>query len=427
MFGAGGGRGGDQQEDPKFRAWIEALAREELGRDGAAAARAAGEPDGFAPARHDSRWYADRCAFCARCALAIDAEPGRRGARCAGCRRWFHPRCCAALAEGADGGSGGRFFHSAACREGYEALRAVAAEGRRPVEAPAPPGGLMGLLSGLLGGGQKQQQNENAEEPLTVRLLDLSELKRHYRAAQRSGALAARRRRVLEAAGLAAPRARAPAAPPATAGSGDNSSSSSGSESDSEAAPRAPRRAAGAAAAASGALDDFLLASELMTRQWPDDEPKDILEDSFAVLLARGRAPLAAASLNLYAPDHARVQSLVTAAGERRRGRAGELMRALTAALARAGVPRVVAIFPESTDEARGARERLFRRRLGFKELPIEELVELRRELPDYHKSLVGGATLLVRALEAAPAAAAAKAAPAAADAGSGGADARGG
>lgn len=37
-------------------------------------------------------------------------------------------------------------------------------------------------------------------------------------------------------------------------------------------------------------------------------QAKDVLEDSFGILLRRGGVPVCAATLNLYAPDHARIQ-----------------------------------------------------------------------------------------------------------------------
>lgn len=55
----------------------------------------------------------------------------------------------------------------------------------------------------------------------------------------------------------------------------------------------------------------------------------------------------------------------------------------------------------QGADEARAARDRLLRRRHGYAELPIEELVALRRELPDYHKGLMGSSALLVKRLDA--------------------------
>lgn len=61
-------------------------------------------------------------------------------------------------------------------------------------------------------------------------------------------------------------------------------------------------------------MDDFILASELLTSHYKDDTPKDVLEDSFGVLLARGGAPVCAATVNLYAPDHARIQVRLSAA-----------------------------------------------------------------------------------------------------------------
>lgn len=55
----------------------------------------------------------------------------------------------------------------------------------------------------------------------------------------------------------------------------------------------------------------------------------------------------------------------------------------------------------QDTDEAHAARDRLLQRRFGYKPLPIETLVEWRAEIPEYHKSLVGGHALLERPLQA--------------------------
>ncbi|KAI8477339.1 MAG: hypothetical protein J3K34DRAFT_515690 [Monoraphidium minutum] len=362
--GGGGGRGAPQ-DDPKFQRWLEAMAAEEMAGDGAAAAAA--------PRKHTNEWYADRCAFCAACRAAVDAEPGRRGGRCAGCRRWFHAQCRPARggggggAEGGGGGGGGeRYFHSDDCRLVFDALRAVAAQGRRPL--PAPPAGGGGL-GALLGGVFWQRPADAAEgEPLTVRLLDFADVKDK----------------------------------PAARGGGSSSGSGSGSDAEGGGGRGAPRSAAGAGGGGgAAAVDDFLLAAELLTRQYPGDGPKDILEDSFGVLLQRGGAPLCVATLNLYAPDHARIQSLVSAEGARRRGNAALLVGALHDMLADAGLARVVAVISEDTDEARAARDRLLTRRLGYRPVPIEEVVAWRAEIPEYHKSLVGGFALLQRPLVA--------------------------
>ncbi|KIZ06165.1 hypothetical protein MNEG_1785 [Monoraphidium neglectum] len=178
---------GAGSEDPKFQRWLQALAAEELAAAEAAADAGPTPPYGGAgvPAGgarlHDNEWYADRCVFCAACRTAIDAEPGRRGARCAGCRRWFHGKCRPEANGGgggtggarqAGGGGSGRFFHCDECREGYQALRREAAKGRR--ELPAlQPGGLAGLFAGFFGRGAEKAD----VEPLTLRLIDFSEVK----------------------------------------------------------------------------------------------------------------------------------------------------------------------------------------------------------------------------------------------------------
>jgi hypothetical protein len=186
-----------------------------------------------------------------------------------------------------------------------------------------------------------------------------------YKSLQRSGLLPRRRERALRVAGLLPPTAaptlaseRRPEAGRLGEGSGE------GSEGGSEVA--AERGDGGGWRGGAGALDDFILAAELISRQWSDDtvrwrggrglaqgaavvwqglvglvcigslaapppsdarprptlvggppcapapppslQPKDILEDSFGVLLKRGEQPVAAATINLFAPDHARIQ-----------------------------------------------------------------------------------------------------------------------
>ncbi|GBF90876.1 hypothetical protein Rsub_03730 [Raphidocelis subcapitata] len=389
-------------EDARFANYLRALVGEEASKDAG---------DGEPKPKHDNVWYQERCALCAACRTAVDAEPGRRGTRCAGCRRWFHAKCCGprkAGGDGADQGAGhgtasgssgssgaavvnGRFFHSPDCSAGYEALAREAAKGRRPLASP--PQQPHGLFGGLFG--SRQPALPAGSAPLTVRLIDLSEAKRQYKSLAESGLLHARRQRALEAAGLASPAPRRGGARGSDS-DGDTSSSEAGG------AGAGGRRRGGAAA-----IDDFLVAAELLTQQWPDDTPKDILEDSFALLLRAGDGPaLAAATLNLYAPDHARLQAVVSAPDRRRRGHASALVSELHGILSGAGLSRVVAAViddarPGAQSEARAARDGLLRRRLGYRDLPIEELVELRRDNSDYHPQLLGAARLLVRPLEA--------------------------
>jgi hypothetical protein len=174
---SGGGGGGGGEQDARFLRWLEALAAEEAAKDDAARAAAA-EPR----VRHESGWYQERCAFCAACKAAIDATVAKRGVRCAGCRRWFHARCCAALGgAGAAGTAGcsapGQFFHTPQCEEAYCRLRREAAKGRRAL-AHQPQGWMQGLLGGLLGGGRGGAGAEVPEgERMTVRLIDLAEAK----------------------------------------------------------------------------------------------------------------------------------------------------------------------------------------------------------------------------------------------------------
>jgi GNAT superfamily N-acetyltransferase len=130
------------------------------------------------------------------------------------------------------------------------------------------------------------------------------------------------------------------------------------------------------------------------------------------VLLRAGEGPaLAAATLNLYAPDHARIQAVVSAPDRRRCGHATALVSELHGMLSEAGLSRALAVLLEdppqtqpearaAQSEARTARDALLRRRLGYRDLPIEALVELRRDSSDYHPQLLGTARLLVRPLE---------------------------
>jgi hypothetical protein len=182
----GGGGGG--KEDERFLAWLEALAAEEVVRDGDGGDGGGGGGGGFAASgpRHDSTWYQERCVFCAECKAAVDAEVGRRGVRCAGCRRWFHARCCPALSGGRGGGAAaadGAFFHSPECEAGYRRLCREAAKGRRAL-AYQPQGLLHGLLGGLLGGARSGGGGAEAQR-MTVRLIDFADAKRQVREAPR--------------------------------------------------------------------------------------------------------------------------------------------------------------------------------------------------------------------------------------------------
>ncbi|KIY97661.1 hypothetical protein MNEG_10303 [Monoraphidium neglectum] len=96
-----------------------------------------------------------------------------------------------------------------------------------------------------------------------------------------------------------------------------------------------------------------------------------------------------------------RSASLVTAEDQRRRGNAAALLGELHSVLQGAGLQKVVAIIAEDTDASRAARDRLLKRRFGYRDLDIEQLVAWRAELPEYNKSLVGGFTLLERPLGA--------------------------
>jgi len=279
----------NNSEDAKFLNWLDSMAADEAAA-GADARLAALE----GPAKHDNAWYAARCVVCAACRTAIDAELGRRGAHCSGCRRWFHARCnpakteqqhqdgnqqqeqqqhqtpaAAAAAASSSGASGGRlFFHSRDCERGYRALQQQAAKGQQPV-APAQRGGDLfgGLFANLFGGraGAAAAAEVPEEERLTVRLIDLAEARQQYKSLQRSGLLRARRDRLLEGAGLTPPKA-AKASGQGLASSEDAGGSEDGGEEAVGGGGDVRRRGGGGSP-----VDDFIVAAELLTRQWPDD------------------------------------------------------------------------------------------------------------------------------------------------------------
>jgi hypothetical protein len=281
-IGLPGGGGRSDVNDPKFVNWLNSMAEEE-GAANAAARAADFEAGAIGPSKHDNAYYAERCAFCAACRTAIDAEVGRRGARCAGCRRWFHARCDPRRQqqpaddgppahEQGGGSSGGKkqFFHSGDCQRVYQALQREAARGRRPLEARPAAGGLFGgFFDGLFGrGGSAAEVPE--EEGLTVRLIDLGEAKRQYKSLQDTGMLYVRRQQLLEVAGLAAP-----ALGSSSSGSGSEEGGDGGGSGPGEggAGKQGARGARGALHRAGGGspVDDFILAAELLMRQWPGD------------------------------------------------------------------------------------------------------------------------------------------------------------
>lgn len=170
-------------EDAKFLKWLDAMAAEEFGGRGTTGASGTGSK------RHENEWYADRCVFCTACSKAIDAEHGRRGVRCSGCRRWFHSHCRPKRAiqgsgdadhvDGSSSSSKGRYFHSCECEAVYQALHRAAAEGQRQlaVGPRSRSGGIGGLMDNLFGGGRDAAGKGDAGEQLTFRLIDLADVK----------------------------------------------------------------------------------------------------------------------------------------------------------------------------------------------------------------------------------------------------------
>eukprot|EP00879_Flechtneria_rotunda_P033029 GHRR01036547.1.p1 GENE.GHRR01036547.1~~GHRR01036547.1.p1 ORF type:complete len:334 (+),score=122.03 GHRR01036547.1:218-1219(+) len=155
---------------------------------------------------------------------------------------------------------------------------------------------------------------------------------------------------------------------------------------------------------ATSALEDFLVVSELMGSL--GDGPKDLLEDSYAAIsrLDRG-TPACVVTFNVYGPNHARVQGICTPNNMQKQGYATLLMKELEGVLQGAGVHQMVAIIEHQDGSSSSFRvpgnqiERWLQQRLGFKPPGSEQQMGWRNELPEYHKSLIAGCTLLVKPL----------------------------
>ncbi|KAF8073082.1 hypothetical protein HT031_000743 [Scenedesmus sp. PABB004] len=320
---------------------------------------------------HSDQWFAERCVFCSDCKTTINSQHHKRGSRCHGCRRWWHAGC-AVPAEGA--ARGARFFHSAECEQAYEQLAAVAAAGEQALPLPR--------RSWL------PWQQAPGEEAASWRLLDLAAVRSAYRDAQRRGTLfeaAARAAAALEAQAQAA----------------------QGSEGGAAAAPVGGATPAPAwRRVAPSRLDDFLIVAELL-RGTLGDTPRELLEDSFAVITrSSGGAPTCVATLNVYGRDHARVQGLATPQAVQRQGHATRLLGRLEDVLGGAGLGQLVLIMDQQEEAPKpgvvpAAELEGWARRLGFRPVSAEQAMLWRRELPEYHKSLTAGCALLAKPLAA--------------------------
>uniref|UniRef100_A0A383VNH7 N-acetyltransferase domain-containing protein n=1 Tax=Tetradesmus obliquus TaxID=3088 RepID=A0A383VNH7_TETOB len=376
---------------------------------------------------HSDEWYQERCVFCCGCKETINSQFHKRGSRCHGCRRWFHTSCMPAgsssgsssLAQqpGADvtvgGGSSsssattaaagsnaavaqpaagqarqrqpshGLFFHSDDCKQVHSKLAAVAAAGEQPLPAPARRGFRL-----------PWQQQQPQQELQLWRLLDLSEVRPLYKDAQRRGTLFKQHAKVQK---RLAEQQLAVAA--AAGGSSVQNTSEQQQQQQQQQQPGAVSRRV-----VPSRLDDFLVVSELL--RGLGDTPKDLLQDSFALITrTESGQPTCAATFNIFGDDHARLQGLVTPQAVRRQGHAARLVQQLECVLQGARLQQLaVVLAPDGNkDEVPGvpgaaALERWLLR-AGFKLAAAEQAMLWRRELPEYHRNLVAGCSLLVKPL----------------------------
>eukprot|EP00775_Hariotina_reticulata_P010420 gene10420-10578_t len=278
------------------------------------------------------------------------------------------------------------FFHNCDCKLAYDTLAAVAAAGEQ--QFPLPTSSSPAFW---------QPSSPTPLAPATWRLLDLAEVKRLYKNAQKAGSLLKQHQKISQQ--LAADEqqvqqqqeAARQRAPWAFAGRGVQHGVSSSSSRAADLAPHTPIRPAVATR-----LDDFLMASELLKRL--GDTPKDLLEDSFAMISRQrqGGPVTCAATFNVFGQDHARLQGLVTPAWRSHQGHATQLLKQLEGMLTDAHCKQLVVILEPKEGEVGGPDvAHWLQRRMGYKEASSEQQMLWRRELPEYHKSLVAGCTLL--------------------------------
>jgi len=115
-----------------------------------------------------------------------------------------------------------------------------------------------------------------------------------------------------------------------------------------------------------------------------------VLEDGWAVLLRHNDMPASAATLNVFADDHARIQAIVTAPHARRMGHASILLSEVEAWLACNRVPRLVAAVPNASHSKETSGRRLLSKH-SFK--PLQDL-SLLAEWKDTWRSYYCGALL---------------------------------